>query len=79
MNRADFDAQTGPLGAMLIGGASEVVDKIARHSEALGGLERVTFQMNAASLPHEKMMKAIERIGEHVLPALRKMEDGHGQ
>ena len=77
MTRADFDAQLGPQGAMLIGSASEVVDKIARHSEALGGLERVTFQMNAASLPHEKIMGAIDRIGEHVLPALRKMEHGN--
>ena len=79
MTRADFDAQLGPQGAMLIGSASEVVDKIARHSEALGGLERVTFQMNAASLPHEKIMGAIDRIGEHVLPALRKMEHGNVQ
>lgn len=74
MTRADFDAQLGPHGAMLVGGATEVVDKIARHSEALGGISRVTFQMNAASLPHVKMMRAIERIGEQVLPALRKME-----
>jgi len=74
MTRSDFDAQMGPEGAMLIGDPSEVVDKIARHSEALGGISRLTFQMNAASLPHEKMMSAIDRIGEHVLPALRKMD-----
>lgn len=79
MTRSDFDAQLGPEGAMLIGDASEVVDKIARHSEALGGISRVTFQMNAASLPHEKMMRAIDRIGEHVLPALRKTERGNRQ
>jgi hypothetical protein len=28
--------------------------------------------MNAASLPHVKMMRAIERIGGRVVPALRK-------
>jgi alkanesulfonate monooxygenase SsuD/methylene tetrahydromethanopterin reductase-like flavin-dependent oxidoreductase (luciferase family) len=72
MTRADFDAQRGPQGAMLIGDADEVVDKIVRHSEALGGISRLTFQMNAASLPHVKMMRAIERIGDRVVPALRK-------
>jgi probable LLM family oxidoreductase len=71
MTRADFDAQRGPEGAMLIGDADEVVEKIVRHSEALGGVSRVTFQMNAASLPHLKMMRAIERIGDRVVPALR--------
>ena len=74
MTRFDFDAQLGRDGALLIGDASEVVDKIARHSEALGGLSRVTFQMNAASLPHAKMMRAIERIGKDVLPPLRKIQ-----
>lgn len=72
MTRADFDAQRGKYGAMLIGDADEVVEKIMRHSETLGGISRVTFQMNAASLPHVKMMRAIERIGERVVPALRK-------
>jgi probable LLM family oxidoreductase len=72
MTRADFDSQLGPEGAMLIGDADEVVEKILRHSEALGGLSRVTFQMNAASLPHVKMMRAIARIGERVVPALHK-------
>jgi hypothetical protein len=28
--------------------------------------------MNAASLPHEKLMKAIEMLGTQVAPALRK-------
>jgi len=72
MTRADFDAQRGPEGAMLIGDADEVVEKILRHSEALGGVSRITFQMNAASLPHIKMMRAIERIGDRVVPALHK-------
>jgi probable LLM family oxidoreductase len=70
VTRAGFDAQLGPQGALLIGDADEVVEKILRHSEALGGISRVTFQMNAASLPHAKMMKAIEAIGASVAPAL---------
>jgi probable LLM family oxidoreductase len=68
--RAAFDAQLGPEGALLIGSAEEVVEKIARHSEALGGISRITFQMNASSLPHAKLMRAIEAIGTRVAPVL---------
>ena len=72
VTRADFDAQLTPEGALLVGNAEEVVEKIVRHSEALGGISRLTFQMNAASLPHAKLMKAIEAIGNRVVPALRE-------
>src|SRR6267378_2261076 len=69
--RGGFDAQRGRHGALLIGDPDEVVDKIMRHSEALGGISRITFQMNAASLPHAKLMNAIEMLGTRVAPALR--------
>lgn len=72
LTRASFDAQRGPQGALLIGDPGEVAEKIVRHSKALGGISRVTFQMNAASLPHEKLMRAIELIGSRVAPALRE-------
>jgi probable LLM family oxidoreductase len=71
--RAGFDAQRGPRGALLIGSPDEVVEKISRHSEALGGISRITFQMNAASLPHGKLMRAIEMLGSRVAPALREI------
>jgi alkanesulfonate monooxygenase SsuD/methylene tetrahydromethanopterin reductase-like flavin-dependent oxidoreductase (luciferase family) len=72
MTRARFDAQNGPLGAYLIGSPEEVAEKILRHSEALGGISRVTFQMDAANLPHEKLMHSIELIGKRVKPLLHK-------
>ena len=70
--RAHFDAQLGPEGALLIGEAEEVAEKIVRHSEALGGVSRFTFQMNASSLPHAKLMKAIEAVGDRVAPLVRE-------
>ena len=70
MRREHLDAQRGPNGALLVGNPEEVAEKIVGHSEALGGLSRVTFQMNAASLPHEKMVRAIDLIGARVIPAL---------
>ncbi|HEX2614963.1 MAG TPA: LLM class flavin-dependent oxidoreductase, partial [Nitrososphaera sp.] len=66
VTRADFDAQRGPRGALIIGDPDEVVKKIVRHSKALGGISRIIFQMNAASLPHAKMMRAIELLGTQV-------------
>ena len=72
MTRASFDAQRGPNGALLVGSPAEVTDKILRHSETLGGVDRISFQMNAASLPQIKMMRAIDAIGARVAPALRE-------
>jgi len=72
VTRAGFDAQRGPQGALLVGSPDEVTEKIIRHSEALGGVSRFTFQMNAASLPHAKLMQAIELLGTCVAPVLRK-------
>src|SRR5262245_19892024 len=71
VTRAGFDAQRGPQGALLIGSPQEVAEKILRHSDALGGISRLTFQMNAASLPHAKLMRAIEAIGTRVAPAVK--------
>ncbi|MDB4927234.1 LLM class flavin-dependent oxidoreductase [Mucilaginibacter sp.] len=71
VTRAQYDAQTGPTGALLIGSPQEVAEKILRHSEALGGISRVTFQMDQAALPQEKLLKSIELIGEHLVPLIR--------
>src|SRR5438128_4387304 len=72
MTRAQFDSQLTPKGAWLLGTADDVAEKILRHSEALGGITRVTFQMNAASVPHAKLLHATELLGAKVAPILRK-------
>src|SRR5437870_4105942 len=72
MTRARFDAQLGPYGALLVGTPDEVAAKVLRHAEALGGISRITFQMNAASLPHAKLMHATELLGSRVAPVLRE-------
>ena len=72
MTRASFDAQRGPNGALLIGSPDEVVEKILRHNEVLGGIVRLSFMMNVASLPQVRMMHAIDAIGARVAPALRQ-------
>ncbi len=68
VTRAGYDAQTGAKGSLLIGGPDEVAEKILRHSEALGGVSRVTFQMDNAELPQSKLLKSIELIGQKIIP-----------
>ena len=74
VSRARFDAQNGPLGALLVGNPEEVAEKILRHSKALGGISRFTFQMDNAALPHSKLMKSIRLIGERVAPLVRELD-----
>jgi probable LLM family oxidoreductase len=74
MTRASFDSQRGPQGALLVGDPDEVVEKIVRQSKALGGISRITFMMNPASLPHAKLMRATQLIGTRVAPALRRSQ-----
>ena len=64
VTRSHFDAQTGPKGAILIGSAEQVAEKILCHSEALGGISRLTFQMDNAGLSERQLLRAIELIGE---------------
>jgi len=68
MTRGRFEAQRGATGALLVGSAEEVAEKIIRHADALGGVSRFTFQMDSAELPHEKLMQSIELIGKRVMP-----------
>jgi probable LLM family oxidoreductase len=72
MTKARFDAQIGPQGALLVGRVEEVAEKILRHADALGGISRVTFQMDTAELPHEKLLRSIELIGTGVKPLVMK-------
>lgn len=57
--------------SLLVGNPEEVASKIVRLSEALGGISRFCFQMDYAGLPHEKLMKSIELIGNKVIPMVK--------
>jgi probable LLM family oxidoreductase len=70
--RAQFDAVRGPAGALLIGDAETVAEKILYVNEALGGISRITFQMGVSTLPHQKMLRAIEILGTRVAPIVRR-------
>src|SRR5258705_12189556 len=69
--RTQFDVLRGPTGAPLIGDAKTVAKKILYVNEVLGGISRVTFQMGVSTLPHEKMLHAIEILGTAVAHVVR--------
>lgn len=72
VTRESFDRLIGPKGALVVGGPEEVAEKLLRHSEALGGVDRFTFQMDNAGLSHIQLSKAIELIGGKVIPLVKR-------
>lgn len=68
--RAEFDAMSGEHGALFIGSPHTVADKIARVSDDLGGLTRLSIQMTNTRLPHDAMLRGIELLGTAVAPLL---------
>jgi probable LLM family oxidoreductase len=72
VTRPHFDSQNGPTGAYLVGGPEEIAEKILHHSEALGGISRITFQMDNAGLSHAQLLNAIELLGTKVAPLVNK-------
>ena len=71
ITRAHFDAARSGHGAMMLGSPQEVAEKILRHSEALGGISRITFQMDVAELSQANFLRGIELLGTDVAPAVR--------
>lgn len=59
-----FEQAISDQGALIVGGPDEVAAKIKRHSEALGGLDRVAIQMDNSSITHERAMRAIGIMGK---------------
>jgi len=71
VTKRQFDALIAPRGVLVLGGPEQVAEKLLRHSEALGGIDRFTFQMDNAGLTHQQLMQSIELIGSKVIPLLK--------
>jgi probable LLM family oxidoreductase len=70
-SRAQFEAGASPLGAYFMGSPQQVIDKILMQHEWFGH-DRFGLQLSVATLPHDKVMKAIELFGTVVKPAVNK-------
>jgi alkanesulfonate monooxygenase SsuD/methylene tetrahydromethanopterin reductase-like flavin-dependent oxidoreductase (luciferase family) len=60
-----------PQGVLVVGGPECVAEKLKHYSEALGGIDRFTFQMDNAGLTHSQLMSSIELIGKKVIPLVK--------
>lgn len=72
VTKAHFNALIGEKGALIVGNPEEVAQKILRHSKALGGVDRITFQMDNAALPQKRLLNSIALIGKYVAPMVNK-------
>jgi probable LLM family oxidoreductase len=73
VTRPQFDTLLAPRGALAVGGPETVAKKLIRHSKALGGIDRFTFQMDNAGLTQQQLLQSIELIGTKVIPLVKKM------
>jgi len=69
--RQRFEAERSPRGAILVGDPQEVTDKILYEHE-LFRMDRFLIQFSVGSMPHAKMLRAIELYGTRVAPAVRQ-------
>ena len=67
-----FTAQNTKTGALMVGDAEEVAEKIIGYSNALGGIDRLTFQLDNANLTHQQLKETIQIIGENLKPLVNK-------
>ena len=71
-DRAHFEHEAGPAGALCVGSPETVAAKIVRTVRALG-LARFDMKYSAGTLPHDKLMTSIELFGTKVMPRVRDL------
>lgn len=69
--REQFDAGASPQGAYFMGSPQQVIEKILMQHEWFNH-QRFGLQLSVGTLPHAKVMKAIELFGTVVKPAVNK-------
>jgi probable LLM family oxidoreductase len=69
--RQQFDESTDPHGALLVGSPQQVIDKILYEHE-LFGHTRFLAQISIGTIPHDKVLHAMELLGTKVAPDVKK-------
>lgn len=70
VTRRQYDALLGPTGALMVGSPATIALKVRAMSEALGGIHAIHFQMSAAALQHERILRSTTLIGQQLKPLL---------
>lgn len=71
MTREQFDASCSLRGANFIGSPEQVIEKILFQHD-LFRHQRFLLQLSIGTMPHDKVMHAIELLGTKVAPVVRK-------
>jgi probable LLM family oxidoreductase len=69
--RQQFEVARSLRGALLVGSAQEMIDKIMFQFEIFRH-DRFMAQFSVGPVPHDKMLRAIELYGSEVAPVIRK-------
>jgi len=70
MTRAAYEALRSPAGALLVGSADEVIEKMLYEYEIFK-YDRFLIHLSVGTMPHDAVMRAIELLGTKVAPAVR--------
>ena len=68
--RPQYDALRSPRGALAVGSAEQVAEKI-RFEHELFGMDRYVAQMSVGAAAHQDVMRSIELFGTEVAPVVR--------
>ncbi len=71
MTREQFEGSRSLRGANFVGTPDEIIEKILFQHEIFGH-QRFLLQMSIGTMPHDKVMRAIELLGTEVAPVVRK-------
>jgi probable LLM family oxidoreductase len=70
ITRQQFEASRTLRGADFVGSPQEIVEKILFQHQIFGH-QRLLLQLGVGTIPHAKMMRAIELLGTQVAPVVR--------
>jgi probable LLM family oxidoreductase len=70
VTRDQFDALTGPHGALVVGSPQQVAEKILFQHEVFGH-QRFLMQSSLGAAPHRDVLRSIELLGTEVAPLVR--------
>ena len=71
MTREQFEASCTLRGANFIGNPDQIIEKILFQHKIFGH-QRLLLQLSIGTMPHDKVMHAIELLGTKVAPAVRR-------
>jgi probable LLM family oxidoreductase len=73
MNRAQYDAMRGPGGSLTLGNPETVAKKIL-HLRDILGITRYMLHISVGTLPHDRVLRTIEFLGNEVAPLVRGVQ-----